>query len=173
MGVEMNPQKHKAIEIREINYSRNELNTSLRVITESFSTVASELGLSSENCPTHPAFMTWARLQETLEKKVNLFGLFSGELQVGLVAVEKSTDEVFFLERLSVLPDYRHQGYGKRLIDYAFNFVKAQGGKVIKIALINEHSILKQWYLDYGFIETGTKNFPHLPFTVCFMEKEV
>lgn len=169
----MNPQKSEAIEIREIDYLSDELNSSLQVITESFSTVASEFGLSKENCPTHPAFMTLARLQEALEKKVKLFGLFSEKLQVGLVAVEKSTDEEFFLERLSVLPEYRHRGYGKRLIDYAFDFVKAQGGKVIKIALIDEHSVLKQWYLDYGFTETGTKNFSHLPFTVCFMEKEV
>lgn len=169
----MIPQKHETIEIRKIDYFSDELATSLRVITESFSTVAAEFGLSKENCPTHPAFMTLTRLQEALEKKVEFFGLFSGKLQIGFVAVEKSTDEVFFLERLSVLPDYRHHGYGKKLLDYASDFIKAQGGKVVKIALINEHIVLKQWYLDYGFTETGTKNFPHLPFTVCFMEKEI
>lgn len=169
----MNPQKAETVEIREIDYLSGELNSSLQVITESFSTVAAEFGLTKENCPTHPAFMTLARLQEALAKNVKLFGLFFDKVQIGLVAVEKSTDEVFFLERLSVLPDYRHRGYGKKLIDYAFDFVKAQGGKVIKIALINEHSILKHWYLNYGFCETGTKNFPHLPFTVCFMEKRV
>lgn len=169
----MNPQKVESIEIREIDYRSDELNSSLQVITESFSTVAAEFGLTKENCPTHPAFMTLDRLQEALKKNVKFFGLFSEKLQIGLVAVEKSTNEVFFLERLSVLPAYRHRGYGKRLIDYAFDFVKAQGGKVIKIALINEHSVLKQWYLNYGFCETGTKNFSHLPFTVCFMEKGV
>ena len=33
--------------------------------------------------------------------------------------------------------------------------------------------LLKNWYMSYGFRETGTKAFPHLPFTVCFMEKEI
>lgn len=56
----MNPQKAEAIEIREIDYLCNELNSSLKVITESFSTVAAEFGLTKENCPTHPAFMTLA-----------------------------------------------------------------------------------------------------------------
>jgi len=36
--------------------------------------------------------------------------------------------------------------------------------------MINESTILKNWYKKLGFRETGTKNFEHLPFTVCFMD---
>jgi hypothetical protein len=31
--------------------------------------------------------------------------------------------------------------------------------------------VLKQWYQRQGFIVTEIKRFPHLPFTVCLMEK--
>ncbi len=158
--------------IREI-LSFSELDVCLRVIRNSFITVAEEFGLTKVNCSTHPAFLTPDRLREAVEKGIKIFGLFVGEEQVGLVAIEKATMEEYFLERLSVLPDYRHRGYGKTLVDYAFDYVKSQGGKLIKIALINEHSILKKWYLNYGFSETGLKNFSQLPFTVCFMEKEI
>ncbi len=150
-----------------------ELEAGALVIRNSFQTVANEFGLTKNNSPTHPAFITVDRLQEAKDKGVVFFGFFDGNKQIGLVALEKSTEDVYFLERLSVLPNYRHHGYGKKLLDYGFNYVSAKGGKVIKIALINKHAVLKKWYLDYGFIETGTKQFPHLLFTVCFMEKGV
>lgn len=169
----MNLNNQETAVIKEITCSSDDLTESVRVIRNSFATVASEFGLTKDNCPTHPAFMTLARLQETLEKGVKIFGLYTGAFQIGLVAAEKSTDEIYFLERLSVLPNYRHQGYGKILIDYIFDYVKVKEGKMIKIALINEHSVLKKWYLEYGFIETEIKKYSHLPFTVCFMEKDI
>lgn len=150
-----------------------QLEEGVMVIRNSFQTVADEFGLTEANCPTHPAFITINRLQEAIDKGVVFFGIFDGKSLTGLVAIEKSTTDVYYLERLSVLPGYRHRGYGRKLLDYGFKYVRAKGGKVIKIALINEHSLLKKWYQSYGFIETGTKQFSHLPFTVCFMEKGV
>jgi hypothetical protein len=35
----------------------------------------------------------------------------------------------------------------------------------------DSHTKLKKWYSSQGFIETGTKDFEHLPFRVCFMNK--
>lgn len=43
----------------------------------------------------------------------------------------------------------------------------------LSIGIINENKVLKQWYSSFGFNETGFKKFPHLPFTVCFMEKKI
>ncbi|MEJ6951365.1 hypothetical protein [Natronospora cellulosivora (SeqCode)] len=45
--------------------------------------------------------------------------------------------------------------------------------KVLKIGVINENKVLKEWYIDLGFLETGRKNFSHLPFEVCFMEYHI
>ena len=39
----------------------------------------------------------------------------------------------------------------------------------ITIGIIEENTVLKNWYADHGFVHTGTKKFPHLPFTVGFM----
>jgi hypothetical protein len=43
----------------------------------------------------------------------------------------------------------------------------------VKIGIINENLKLKKWYIDYSFIELAVKQYPHLPFNVCFLEKEV
>jgi ribosomal protein S18 acetylase RimI-like enzyme len=159
------------IEIRSLS-TDEELAGSVQVIRESFQTVADELGLTERNCPTHPSFMSFERLKAETVKGLRCFGLFTGGAQAGFVAAFPASADLFYLERLAVLLDYRHRGYGRILVDHVFSFARERGGKRISIAVIHESDVLKRWYSDYGFRETGTKVFPHLPFTVCFMEKE-
>jgi N-acetylglutamate synthase-like GNAT family acetyltransferase len=162
------------MEFREIK-SEKELEACADVIRKAHRTVADEFGITAENAPTNPAFITADKLKEALKKPVRFFGLFDRGRQVGCVALEQSHDEpdVMFLERLSVVPEERHKGYGAALMDFAFlEAKKAKAGKV-KIGIIDRNKVLKQWYLDYGFKEVETKEFAHLPFIVCFMEKTV
>lgn len=77
------------------------------------------------------------------------------------------------MNNLSILPEYRHKGYGKELLDVCKNKVKELGGNKITIGIIEENTKLKEWYIAYGFIQTGTRKFGHLPFTVGFMELNV
>jgi ribosomal protein S18 acetylase RimI-like enzyme len=143
-------------------------------IRDSFLTVANEFGFTTENAPTNPAFITYERLKESFDKGMILYGLFVGDKIEGCIAIERSKeDERFFIERLAVLPQKRHKGYGKILMDFAFDRISEKGGKIASIGIVDENKILKNWYMLYGFKETGIKKFDHLPFTVCFMEKPV
>ena len=74
------------------------------------------------------------------------------------------------LHNLAVLSEYRHVGFGKLLLDYSKNAVRSLGGKVIKIGIIEENAVLKNWYIANGFVHTGTKKFAHLPFTSGYLE---
>lgn len=158
--------------IREITNDIG-LKESAKVIRNSFITIASDFGLNKENCPSNPAFISLTNLRELREKGVRMFGLFCDNRQVGFVAVEKASDIVYYMEKLAVLPEYRHRGFGKQLMDFVFAYVRREGGKKVSIGIINENTVLKNWYRDYGFVETGTRRFEHLPFLVCFMEKNV
>lgn len=153
--------------------SADDMVSSTLVLRKAFSTVASQFNLTEENCPTNSAFIQQDALFEMQKKGVHMFGLFDGEAQAGFVAIEKSTEELYYLEKLAVLPAYRHKGYGIRLMDFASDFVRQQGGKEISIGIVNENSILKEWYRNYGFQETGLREYEHLPFTVCFMKKYI
>ena len=73
-------------------------------------------------------------------------------------------------EKLAVLPQYRHNGYGKKLIAFAKEKAKEMGAAKITIGIIEENARLKNWYASNGFIHTGTREFSHLPFIVGFME---
>ncbi len=159
--------------IREIS-DEKELIQSVQVIREAFGTVAKELNLTENNCPTNPAFTDIEKLKAMKEKGIKLFGLFNSDnFQAGFVAIEKASESLFYMERLAVLPEFRHTGLGKKLMDFVFEYVKKEKGVKVSIGIINENSILKKWYQDYGFVETALKNYSHLPFTVCLMERDV
>ena len=158
--------------IREITREAD-LRNSVNVIRNAFETVAAEFKLTPENCPTSPAFVTTEQLRALRDKGVKPFGLFHDDVQLGFVAVERADGAVYYLEKLAVLPGYRHRGYGKKLIAFVCNYVKKNKCEKISLGMINESTILKDWYKKLGFQETGTKKFEHLPFTVCFMEKNL
>ena len=156
--------------IREIA-NEKEMENSVKVIADSFQTVAVEFKLTKDNYPTHPSLITLKQLKEMKRKGLKLFGLFEGDSQVGFGALEKKKHKVYNLEKLAVLPEYRHKGYGGELLRFAEEYVKNAGGEKLSIGVINEHTILKKWYETKGFQETSVVKFEQLPFTVCFMEK--
>lgn len=74
------------------------------------------------------------------------FCLYHEEKIVGYMSLSKESDTTYELHNLAVLPEYRHNGFGKSLLDYAKQTVKSLGGNIIKIGIIEESTILKKWY---------------------------
>lgn len=156
--------------------SSEDFDNSVLVLKEAYGTVARDFGLTKENCATNAAFLEADWLQKLLDKGLLLHKLYiEDDKQIGFVGIEKSlqNDDVLFIEKLAVLPEYRHQGYGQKLMEFAFEKIKELGGKKISVALIDEHVVLKKWYASLGFHAVRTKVFEHLPFHVCFMEREI
>ena len=153
--------------------NREELRNSARVIRRSFRTVAVEFGLTRENCPAHPSFQTLAGLIERQTKQVVFFGQFLGEKQIGFVAMERADQDTYYLERLAVLPERRHHGCGAALVDFVLRTARQRGAARVSLSMIDEHTVLREWYKRMGFVETVTRRFEHLPFTVCYMEREL
>lgn len=156
--------------IKEIN---DELEECAAVIRDSFITVADDFGITRENAPTNPAFAGADALVKMKEKGIDLYGVYEDSRCVGFVAIERADEYIYYMERLAVLPEYRHKGYGGMLLDFVFETVRNKGGTKVSIGIINKNTVLKKWYEKYGFAETDIKTFKHLPFDVCFMEKTV
>ncbi len=146
-----------------------------RTIRRAFSTVAAEFGLTRENAPTNPAFATDESVGAAAARGAIFFGLKEGKALSGCVAIEpaKEGNGAFYVERLAVLPAHRHRGHGRRLVERALEEIRARGGERALIGIIDSNMVLKRWYEAQGFKETGKRNPPGLPFTVCFMEKRV
>lgn len=143
------------------------------LLREAFGTVAAQFGWTEETVPSNAAFTSLARLQGMRAKGLRLFGLELDGHPAGFMALEDGGGGTFYVERVAVLPRHRHAGLGRRLMAHACATIRAAGGRKASIGVVEENAILKRWYEAQGFRETGTRRFPHLPFTVCFMVKEL
>jgi len=158
-------------EIREI--IGDSLETSADIIRKAFGAVTGELGITEENCPRFPAYTTVERLTEMRGRGARFFGAFVDGQQVGIILVEREEDDRYFAKRLAVLPEYWHQGLCEKLMVKAIDCIREYGVAKVNIAIVNEHGVLKDWYLGMGFREIETSKFDGFPFTVCFLEKQI
>ena len=153
--------------------SKEQLDICLDIVHKSFQTVADEMILTKDNCSSYTAFMPIEKLISQFENNTPMLlyqytGCFAGYFSLSI------NDDSVELNNLAVLPEYRHLGIGKELVDYAITYSKnILGANKIKIGIVEENTILKEWYEKIGFVHTGTQKFEHLPFTVGFMEIEI
>ena len=157
--------------IKQIQHS--ELEDCVTIIQKSFSDVAKNFNITRENCPTHTSFITARNLQYHWDNGYLMYGYYLNNIIIGYVSLENKDNSVFELRNLAVLPEYRHRGYGKQILDFCKMKVKELNGDKITLSIIEENTVLKNWYSQNGFIHTGTKHFDHLPFMVGFMEYTV
>jgi len=157
--------------INQIQHS--ELDDCLSVIQKSFKGIANEFNLTKENCPAHTSFITMQNLQYHWDNGYLMYGCYLDEKIIGYVSLEDKGNSEFELRNLAVLPEYRHKGYGKEILDFCKDEMKKLGGSKITIGIIEENTVLKDWYAMNSFIHIGTKRFDHLPFTVGYMECDV
>ena len=110
------------MEIRRIQ--KEELRECLAVIHASFKTVAEEFGLTPQNCPKHTSFIPISFLETQRQWGWYMYGLYAEEQLVGYMSLSKEDDTTYELHNLAVLPEYRHNGFGKELLDHAKETVK-------------------------------------------------
>lgn len=149
------------------------LSKCLSVIRTSFATVADEFGLTEQNAPLNPTFLKVETLRQRLKEGYLMYGLYESEQLVGYVSISKIDENYCMLHNLAVLPEHRHKGYGKQLLDFCKVKVKQLNGNKIIIDIIEENTVLKNWYLQNGFVHLYSKKIGHLPFTIGFMEMQI
>lgn len=163
--------------IKEINPAEH-CKKLVEVISEANQNVAEIIGLTKENAPTAPAFLTQERLQEFLETTPDvrcMAASYKNEI-IGCAFWRPAPDKehMYFVERLAVIDRYRQRGIAKELVRTIETEIRRENPKaVISVATIDENRQLARWYEKIGYNKTGTKSFPHLPFTVSFREKLV
>ena len=172
----MSSDHRSAMRIQFISvFSESDFDHALNIIKRAFATVATEYGLTRKNCPANPAFMEMDKLRSLKTEKTELYLLLADSTPAGFVAIEQSAGDpwLFYIEKLAVLPEYRHHKLGEQLMVFAESEIVMRGGKQISLGIIEENEPLKNWYKYLGYKENGTKVFEHLPFTVGFLLKEL
>lgn len=159
--------------IKEI--SQEDLAECVQVIRNSFATVAKEFNITEENAPRYTAFATdERRLNWHLNGEHRpMFGYVADGKIVGYCSLLWLENNECELNNLSVLPEYRHDGIGAKLVEHAFETAREHGCTKMKIGIVEENQVLRKWYEKLGFIHVGTQKFEFFPFTCGYMEKKL
>jgi ribosomal protein S18 acetylase RimI-like enzyme len=153
---------------------RDDLEKCLTVIHRGFETVAQEFGLTRENCPNRGAAdLPFETLESEFSRGDLMFVLIADSKYVGFISVAKRSDAEYKIRYLVVLPEHRHRGYGKALLDHAKETVSAFGIKKLTLGMNDDNIRLKNWYIENGFKTVSTKHFDGAPFTTGYMETEL
>ena len=152
-----------------------ELSDCVKVIKESFMTVADDFGFTSENAPRFTAFaVSEERLRwHLLEEHRPMYAFYEKETIVGYYSLLLQENMECELNNLCVLPSCRHREIGTLLLRHAFDTAKEFGCRTMKIGIVEENKVLKKWYETFGFVPVGTKKFDFFPFTCGYMKKSL
>ena len=147
----------------------------VKVIKESFATVAKEFGFTVENAPRFTAFATTEdRLKhQLLEENRPMYAFYDNENIVGYYSLLVQDNNECELNNLSVIPAYRHRGIGEDLLKHAFKIAKESNCNKINIGIVEENNVLRKWYESFEFVHISTQKFDFFPFTCGYMEKNL
>ncbi|MBD5140133.1 MAG: GNAT family N-acetyltransferase [Ruminococcus sp.] len=144
----------------------------VKVIRESFLTVAEEFGITPENAPRFTAFaVTEDRLYWQFDSEHRpMTAYFKDGKIVGYYSLSVVRDGVCELNNLCTLPAYRHNNIGEKLLEDAFEQSKKLGCTKMQLSIIEENKRMRKWYENHGFTHTGTEKLDFFPFTCGYME---
>ena len=147
------------------------------ILNKAFMTVALQFNFTKETTERFPAFMEADIIDSQLKKGLKMYGYNIDNKIVGCGGYSFYRDQVYLIERLGTLPEYRHNGIGKKLMGFIENKIRENGGKTAEIHVVDINEILIKWYknMDYKQIRTdklydGERK---LPFNSCVMNKEL
>ena len=159
--------------IREVK--REEISLCANIIKKSFKTVADEYGFTEENAPRFTAFATTdERLYWHMDGEHRPMYVFEVDgVLCGYYSLLLQNNNECELNNLAVLPEYRHKGIGKELLEHSFKIARSKGCSLMNIGIVEENTRLRKWYEDNGAVHVGTKKFEFFPFTCGYMKKEL
>lgn len=143
------------------------------LVRESNKDVADLFDLNIHNAPKHPSFCTSEWILSEFVRGQEYFIITDAGIAMGCVGFEQPDQGTAYLNRLSVLPDYRCRGIGSKLVSHILDYSEAKGIKSVSIGIVAEHIKLKDWYLKLGFNAGSIQKFEHLPFDVLYMHYDL
>lgn len=155
--------------------SRSDIPECVRVIRESFMTVAREFGYTKEKSPLFTGYRISEEIlcgQFDVEKRP-MFCFRAGGRIVGYYSLAKPVDGICEINNLAVLPEYRHLGIGGKLLDDALVKIAETGARKAFVDIVDENQKLRRWYESKGFRYVDTVRIEGYEFLNGIMIKDI
>lgn len=140
----------------------------VKVVRRSFSTVRDDLGIESEVFPAFAAFYTLQKMKRELRDGAVFVGAYEAATHVltGLVGIQKKDDGKGKILHLAVLPDYRHEGIGRRLMFEAECIALNYGIHKLELGYVHENMKVGEFYTALGYKVDKTRKYKQTGFSV-------
>jgi len=143
------------------------------ILNKAFLTIAQQYNFTKENAPTFPAFINYDRIENSLNNGLKMYGYKNNDQIIGCVGYSFYKEQIYFIERLATLPEFRHLGIGKKLMQFVENIIKEVGGKIVEIHVVDKNIVLRNWYKELNYFEIRIDEIKSLPFNSCVMNKDL
>ncbi|GAK40762.1 GNAT family N-acetyltransferase [Paenibacillus urinalis] len=141
------------------------------LIQESFKRQAELLNISESDYPDYVAFETEEMARNRIAN-THVKILFIDTEPMGTIG-SYMVDEVGYIERLAILPRFRGNDYGKRLLEKTETELFNSGCKVINLSIVASFDRLQKYYEQNGYQCNEKKRYPFLPFDVQYLSKNI
>lgn len=167
--------------IRPMNLSsirpmtREEIPYCVDVIRRGFLTVAQDFGFTKKGSPKFTGFSIDEEklyYQYDVEKRP-MFVYVHDKQIVGYYSQSLPQNGRIELNNLAVVPEVRHHGIGKTIVEHCRRYAKAAGYDSILVCIVEENKRLRKWYESLGFVHTEVKELPGYEFHCGYLVKYV
>jgi N-acetylglutamate synthase-like GNAT family acetyltransferase len=143
------------------------------IVRASFQDVADRLKVTPENCPVFVAFIQPDRVRKEMDEGTQFYFAHVDGRRVGCVGMQPMNDDECKLRRLAVMPDHRHHGLGRMLVEHVLTLARRRKMQRVVLGMVYKCVRLRKWYESFGFTTTHKKQFDHIPFDVAYMKCEL
>ena len=147
------------------------------ILNKAFMTVAKDFNFTKETVERFPAFMKSDVIENQFKNGLKMYGYNINDKIVSCGGYSFYKDQIYIIERLGTLPEYRHNGIGKKVMEFIENKIKENSGKIVEIHVVDINEILVNWYKDMNYKHIRTDKLydgeRKLPFNSCVMNKEL
>ena len=150
------------------------LSECLTVIHAAYESVAEQFGITDENTPNRGhASLPIEELEMQFQRGRFMYGYSVQNRIVGFISFTKSSEhgkDCVKINDIVVLPEHQHNGIGTAMLDFAKDQALAFGIKKVTLGMIDDNTVLKEWYIKNGFNQFMAIQYDGAPFLAGYME---
>ena len=143
------------------------------ILNKAFMTVALQFNYTRENAPQFPAFISSELIEYNIANGLKMYGYCNNSKIIGCVGYSHYKDQIYLIKRLATLPEFRHLGVGKKLMEFIENKICESNGKVAELHAVDENKTLIEWYEKLGYAKIRIDEIKSLPFNSYVMNKKL
>ena len=143
------------------------------ILNKSFMTVALQFNFTRENAPRFPAFINSDVIEKQFGSGLKMYGYSINNQIVACIGYSYYKDQIYFIERLATLSEYRHLKIGRKLMEFVENKIIENSGQIAEIHVVDKNILLIEWYKKSGYTEIRVDEIKTLPFNSLVMNKKL